>query len=259
MNTLGPGVGDATLVLVRHGQTTWVAESRFQGSADPPLSAIGVAQAAAVAARLADPRGFPALPLPAGPPRRIWHSPLARAASTAAAIWSARGEDAPLLPEHGLVELAQGDWEGLTATEVTSRWPRELAEWRTDPVHHHAPGGESVTDGARRSGDALGRILDDLGSGLGSGFGDAGSRSPVLGYADQHVGGPGDVTDGLQEPWAVVVAHDGILRLVLMRLLDVTLDHYWALPFALCGISVVELRAGRARLRAHNLTDHLPA
>lgn len=259
MSSAALGRGDACLVLVRHGQTTWVAEARFQGSADPPLSDIGVAQAKAVAARLADPQGFPALPVPPGAPRRIWHSPLSRAASTATAIWSARREDAPLTPEAGLVELAQGDWEGLTATEVTARWPRELAAWRTDPVHHHAPGGESVIDGARRSGHALQRILDDIGSGLGTGFGDAGSRSPVLGYADQHVGGPGDVAEGIQEPWVVVVAHDGILRLVLMRLLDISLDHYWALPFALCGISVVEVRAGRARLRAHNLADHLPA
>ena len=140
-----------------------------------------------------------------------------------------------------------------------SRWPRELAAWRTDPTHNHAPGGESVTQGAERSGVALERILDGLDSGLGPGFGDAGTRSPVLGYADQHVGGPGDMTDGVHEPWAVIVAHDGILRLVLMRLLDISLDHYWALPFALCGITVVEVRAGKARLRAHNLADHLPA
>ena len=153
------GNGDATLVLVRHGQTTWVAEGRFQGSADPPLSTIGEAQAAAVAARLARPQDFPALPLPAGAPRAIWHSPLERAAWTARAIWSARGQDVPLIAEPGLVELAQGEWEGLTATEVVSRWPRELAAWRTDPTHHHAPGGESVTHGAERSGAALERIL----------------------------------------------------------------------------------------------------
>ena len=255
---MSDGSGDATLVLVRHGETTWVAEGRFQGSADPPLSVVGDRQAAAVAQRLAQPDESPALPLPPGAPRRIWHSPLARAAATAAAIWSARGGDAPLTAEPGLMELAQGDWEGQTATEVMSRWPRELAAWRTDPLHHHAPGGESLTDGSRRAGIALEGILADVGSGLGSGFGDAGARSPVLGYADHHVGGPGDISDGIHEPWTLVVAHDGILRLVLMRLLDISLDHYWALPFALCGITVVEVRAGRARLRAHNLADHLP-
>jgi len=35
-----PGL-DATIVLLRHGESTWVAEGRFQGQGDPPLSAIG--------------------------------------------------------------------------------------------------------------------------------------------------------------------------------------------------------------------------
>jgi broad specificity phosphatase PhoE len=59
------------------------------------------------------------------------------------------------------------------------------------------------------------------------------------------------------DPWSITVAHDGILRLILLRLLDLPLERYWSFPFALCGISVVELRAGRARLRAHNLEEHL--
>jgi broad specificity phosphatase PhoE len=253
------GPRDATLVLVRHGQTTWVAEGRFQGSADPPLSQLGEQQAAAVARRLARPQASPALPLPEGAPQRIWHSPLTRAASTAAAIRIAAPEVAPMRADGDLAELAQGDWEGHTAAEVAARWPMELAAWRTDPVRHHAPGGEALADAATRAGAAVERILGDLGSGLGAMPEGSVPRSPVLGYADPRVGGPGDVPDAEIEPWAIVVAHDGILRLVLMHLLGVSVEHYWALPFGLCSITVVELRAGRARLRAHNLADHLPA
>ena len=44
---------DATLVLVRHGESTYIAEGRFQGRADSPLTEIGERQAALVAARLA--------------------------------------------------------------------------------------------------------------------------------------------------------------------------------------------------------------
>jgi broad specificity phosphatase PhoE len=252
-------VNDATLALVRHGQTTWVAEGRFQGSADPPLSELGERQAAAVAARLAEPHPGSSLPLPAGAPRAIWHSPLARAASTASAIQAAAGSDIPLRPEPGLVELAQGDWEGLTLAEVTASWAAELEAWRDDPVHHHAPGGEPLTAGATRAAVALRGILTELGSGLREDWtGGAGSRSPVLGYVDTTSGGPADPVEPLSEPWALVVAHDGILRLVLMELLEVSLDHYWALPFGLCAVTVVEIRSGRARLRAHNLSDHLP-
>ena len=56
-----------------------------------------------------------------------------------------------------------------------------------------------------------------------------------------------------------MVAHDGVLRLALMHLLGLPIEHYWALPFGLCSVTVVELRSGRARLRAHNLGDHLTA
>ena len=80
----------------------------------------------------------------------------------------------------------------------------------------------------------------------------------MLGYADPAAGGPAGRP---RQPWSrgrVVVAHDGILRLVLMHLLRISLDHYWALPFGLCAVTVVEIRSGRARLRAHNLGDHLP-
>jgi broad specificity phosphatase PhoE len=51
----------------------------------------------------------------------------------------------------------------------------------------------------------------------------------------------------------MVVAHDGILRLIMMRLLGVGPERYWAFPFGLCCVTVIELRGGIARLRAHNL------
>jgi broad specificity phosphatase PhoE len=61
------------------------------------------------------------------------------------------------------------------------------------------------------------------------------------------------------DPWAITVAHDGILRLVTLQLLELPLGRYWAFPFAPCGITVVEIRDGRARLRVHNLETHLEA
>jgi broad specificity phosphatase PhoE len=42
-----------------------------------------------------------------------------------------------------------------------------------------------------------------------------------------------------------------------MDLLGVPLERFWAFPFGLCSITIVELRNGIARLRAHNLSDHL--
>ena len=72
-----------TLVLVRHGESTWIAEGRFQGRQDPPLSELGVRQAGLVAGRLAERGEQTPLPIPPGPPIGIWHSPLDRAATTA--------------------------------------------------------------------------------------------------------------------------------------------------------------------------------
>lgn len=231
MSSAGPR--DASLVLVRHGRTTWVDEGRFQGSSDVPLSAQGRAQAAAVGSRLARTSAPPALPIPDGSPRTVRHSPLARAADTAAAIAGARGSPDSLVADLDLREVGQGAWEGLRHDEVKARWPDEYARWRHDPIEHRAPGAESLDEASIRAGLALGRLLEDVG------------------------GGP-RATDGEHGPWAIAVAHDGILRLVLLRLLGLPLERYWAFPFAPCGITIVEIRDARVRLRAHNLEGYLP-
>ena len=59
---------DATLVLVRHGELTYIVEGRFQGQAETPLSPTGQLQASLVASRLAAPHLPPALPVPSGDP-----------------------------------------------------------------------------------------------------------------------------------------------------------------------------------------------
>jgi broad specificity phosphatase PhoE len=240
----------ATIVLVRHGESTYIAEGRFQGRQDPPLSALGERQAALVAARLADPSADPPLPLPAGPPIGLWHSPLRRAAATARVIADARPDRLPLHAAEGLIEIGQGEWEGLPAAEVSSRWPAELAAWRSTPTTNHAPGGESLADAGGRVGRALAEILAALDE-------HAGANRPlrfnlVPGYQPAVTDGPLPVL-----PWALLVAHDGIFRLALMSLLGLPHDRFWAFPFTLCAISVIDVRAGRALLRAHNLADHL--
>ena len=70
---------------------------------------------------------------------------------------------------------------------------------------------------------------------------------PVAGYAGARATGP----------WSVLVAHDGVFKVLLLTLFDLPLDRFWMWSFDLCGISVVDLRAGRPVLRAHNLTEHL--
>lgn len=241
---------DTTVVLVRHGESTWVAEGRFQGQADPPLSRLGEQQAALVAARLSHPGDSPALALPAGAPLEVVYSPLSRAASTAAAIAGACGaRDAfdavvPLRPDQGFLEIGQGEWEGRPTSEIAERWGEALAAWRRDPVANWAPGGESILEVDQRVRPAIATLLDHLAIGREPGTLD---RSQVLGY----LGARPD------QGWSVVVAHDGVFKLTVLALLDLPIERFWGFPFALCGITIVEIGGGRARLLAHNLTEHL--
>ena len=59
------------------------------------------------------------------------------------------------------------------------------------------------------------------------------------------------------EPWAPLIAHDGIFRLSLISLLGLPLERFWSFPFTLASITVVTLHNGVAALRAHNLSEHL--
>lgn len=250
----------AALVLVRHGESTWIAEGRFQGRLDPPLSELGRRQATLVAARLVGRHEATPLPIPAGAPVGIWHSPLGRAAETAREIARVQPHEVALNPTEGLIEIAQGEWEGLPHAEVRTRWEAELAAWRRSPMTDHAPGGESLSDAARRVAGALQQVVDGIRKAAAThpqptadAVGDVASLryDPVPGYPST---APSDHSD---EPWAVMVAHDGIFRLALMTMLEIPLERFWSFPFNLCAISVVVINDGVPALRAHNLSEHL--
>jgi broad specificity phosphatase PhoE len=149
-----------------------------------------------------------------------------------------------LLPEPGLLEIGQGEWEGLPTADVVQGWGETLETWRRDPLAAWAPGGESIVEVDARVRLALRRLLGDLATVAPA---PVTGRSQVLGYGDV----PAD------EPWSIVVGHDGVFKVALLALLDYPLARFWTLPFALCGITIVEIRNGRPRLRLHNATDHL--
>jgi probable phosphoglycerate mutase len=237
----------ATLVFLRHGQSVWLAEGRFQGRADTPLSPLGRRQAELAGARLAAPDAPPRLPVPAGEPVAVVHSPLARTRETAEAVaagFVAAGRPAPeLRPEPGHAEIAQGAWEGLYQREVEERYPAEIAGWRRDPVAVHAPGGEALAEVDLRVRAALHRVLAGLAAAAG-GPGPGGTPS----YSDPHAG-----------PWAILVGHDGAFKVALLALLGLPLDRFWTFTQTTTGIAVLDIRNGRTILRAWNRTEHLAA
>jgi broad specificity phosphatase PhoE len=235
---------DATLVLVRHGESELIVQRRFQGRLDSPLSALGRRQAERVAARLAQPAAGSPLPVSERPPRAIVHSPLARAAETARAIAAARNEEPLLRPDERFAEIGQGEWEGRLASEIAEHDGERLAAWRSRPAEAWAPGGESLDDVQDRVAAGLADLLGELAA--------AGSPGSLLG---SQVGGYRD--EAATQPWSILVAHDGVFKVVLLGLFDLPLDRFWMWSSELCAISVVEVRAGRPVVRAMNLTDHL--
>jgi broad specificity phosphatase PhoE len=106
------------ILVVRHGQSTWNADGRWQGQADPPLSELGIAQAEA-AARAVD--GVDV----------IWASDLERARHTASVLAATRGLE--VVADARLREREAGEWTGLTRAEIEERYPGALAERRRPP------------------------------------------------------------------------------------------------------------------------------
>jgi broad specificity phosphatase PhoE len=239
---------DATLVLVRHGESVLIAEERFQGQMETPLSTTGLRQAALTAQRLAKAHDTPALPIPDGELLEIVHSPLQRTAQTASAIADAiasRGTGiGTVRADPGFLEIGQGAWEGLLATEIRERYAEVLAAWRRRPVETWAPGGESLPQVAERVRPAMRAMLERLAEGRPPGTLD---RKQVASFRDPP----------LHHPWSIVVGHDGAFKIVLLTLFDLPLERFWMWSMDLCGITIVELRAGRPVVRAHNLTAHL--
>ena len=145
----GPG---PRLLLVRHGETDWNREGRFQGQIDIPLNANGRAQAEAASSFLA--------PVCI---QRAYTSCMARPRQTAEAILAAH-PGVPLTSTTGLVEIGHGLWEGRLEQEIAKGWPELLADWKRAPETVQMPEGETIHDVWERSLATWNRIAASLGS-----------------------------------------------------------------------------------------------
>ncbi|MGH7366863.1 MAG: histidine phosphatase family protein [Candidatus Rokuibacteriota bacterium] len=119
------------LLLLRHAETDWNRDRRFQGWRDSPLSATGREQAESAARLLA-----------ASPVAAVWSSPLGRARETAAIIAAPHKLAVRAAP--AFKEMGFGDWEGLTRDEVQARFPGELQAWAETPHEAAWPGAETL-------------------------------------------------------------------------------------------------------------------
>lgn len=124
------------LWLVRHGQTDWNLEGRYQGHADIPLNATGMEQAYILAEKL-DHQPFDA----------IFCSDLQRAKQTAQVLAEKTGLEVHV--DARLREICQGEWEGKKLDEIKKSYNKSPGE-RSDPLEARAPGGESAMEVATR-------------------------------------------------------------------------------------------------------------
>jgi probable phosphoglycerate mutase len=134
------------LILIRHGETDWNRELRFQGHIDVPLNDIGHEQARRLGLRLAG--------------ESVAHlvsSDLMRARQTATP--AARQLEREIVPSAAWREQSFGIAEGLRADEIRSRHPRAWEDWLQFREDHAMPEGESAQQFHARIMDALSHIV----------------------------------------------------------------------------------------------------
>ena len=135
------------LLLVRHGETLWNRERRFQGFADIPLSSRGEEQARVLASTLKD------VSLSG-----VYCSDLVRAVSTAEFI--AREQGIPVQVDSRLREMNQGSLEGKSLEDLLRDYPGLLERWMAAPSDIAMPAGESLRSAQTRAWEAVRGILD---------------------------------------------------------------------------------------------------
>jgi broad specificity phosphatase PhoE len=134
------------LLLVRHGETDWNRDRRFQGHADPPLNETGREQAHALAAELTS-EGI----------ELVYTSDLARAVETAEIVAARLGADVRSMRD--LREIDVGEWQGLTWQEIEERYPDGARSWRARGYGWET--GETYEELGDRVVAALRRIASD--------------------------------------------------------------------------------------------------
>jgi len=138
--------------LVRHGQTEWNLDKRFQGSKDSSLTDLGKSQARKLGEKLKD-ISWDA----------IYASPLGRAYATAEILRGDNGKG--IVTMDGLKEMSFGNWEGRRYKEVGKGEPFRLEAFWQSPDTYTASSGENFHEVEARVRQALQEIIENHPSG----------------------------------------------------------------------------------------------
>ena len=213
------------LLLVRHGLSSFNKERRIQGRDDlSNLSEEGHDQARRLGASLAE-VSFDA----------IYSSRLQRAASTTASLLEGRGGSAPApLFDDGLLEVDLEPWSGMSIDELTERHPVDFATWKRQPLELELQ---------RRDGSGYRPLVELMDQ----------ARAFVNGLIERH---PVD-----QDSTVLVVAHNAILRCLMLTLLGEPEHGFRRLRVDNTSLSIFNLRPGvdqpQVQIECLNSTTHL--
>ncbi len=136
------------IYLVRHGETDWNLQKRWQGTTDIELNETGIAQAEKLAKRF-DEYNIDA----------IYCSPLGRAKKTAEVVQ--QNKNLPLFVKEDLKEVILGEWEGSTFEEVVSKYKKEFELWEGNHKEQIGFGVENYYDLQQRAFNVLQEICDE--------------------------------------------------------------------------------------------------
>ena len=138
------------IILVRHGETDWNKQGRFQGQIDIPLNQNGKFQAKAASEFLKN-----------NAIQKAFSSSLSRPKETAQIILNEH-PGVKISLKDNLKEIGHGEWEGKLESEIKSDWPDLLNTWKNAPEKVQMPGGENITDVSTRSISGWNEICKDL-------------------------------------------------------------------------------------------------
>jgi broad specificity phosphatase PhoE len=198
-----------TVLLVRHGQTESNVNGYFMGWLNEDINEVGYTQARRLSSRLAS------LPIAS-----VYTSPLKRTYNTAAII--AEPHHLELSVSDDLIEIKQGDWEGLHVDEISQGWPELWRQSRTDPSDVTMPNGESFQQVTERAASAFGTIV---------------------------ASNPGKQV--------VIVAHEVVVKVIISHVLGASNSIYRRFEIGNASLSTIRVLDGKPRLIALNDTSHL--
>jgi probable phosphoglycerate mutase len=136
------------ILLTRHGHVEGIHPECFRGRAELALTRQGLAEAEALAGRVAR----------TWKPAIVYTSALQRCVVTGTMVANACGVRA--VPLEGLMDIDYGAWQMRSHAEIAAEAPQAYRRWKTAPQRVRFPDGESLQDLVARTGDVLRLVLE---------------------------------------------------------------------------------------------------